>query len=56
MAVGRPVIATGLGGSGEYLEHEHNALLYPGGDAEALAAQDPSTRSLINRYRGWRRP
>jgi glucose-6-phosphate isomerase len=27
-----------------------------GGDAEALAAQDPSTRSLINRYRGWRRP
>ena len=27
-----------------------------GGDADALAAQDPSTRSLINRYRGWRHP
>jgi glycogen(starch) synthase len=28
MAVGRPVVATGLGGSGEYLEHERNALLF----------------------------
>jgi glycosyltransferase involved in cell wall biosynthesis len=38
MAVGRPVVATGRGGSGEYLEHERNALLFPAGDAGALAA------------------
>jgi glycogen synthase len=38
MAVGRPVIATGTGGSGEYLRHQENALLFPPGDAEALAA------------------
>ena len=37
MAVGRPVIATGRGGSGEYLEHERNALLFEAGDAGALA-------------------
>ena len=38
MALGRPVIATGRGGSGEYLRHEDNALLYEAGDADALAA------------------
>lgn len=38
MSVGRPVIATGTGGSGEYLRHEENCLLFPPGDAEALAA------------------
>jgi glycosyltransferase involved in cell wall biosynthesis len=38
MALGRPVIATGRGGSGEYLRHEENALLYEAGDADALAA------------------
>jgi glycosyltransferase involved in cell wall biosynthesis len=39
MAVGRPVIATGTGGSSEYLQHEHNCLLYePRDSAAALAA------------------
>ena len=39
MSVGRPVIATGTGGSGEYLEDGVNCLLFPPGDAEALAAR-----------------
>jgi glycosyltransferase involved in cell wall biosynthesis len=38
MALGRPVIATGRGGSADYLRHEENALLYEAGDAAALAA------------------
>lgn len=38
MAVGRPVVATGTGGSGEYLRHEVNCLLVPAGDAVALRA------------------
>ena len=38
MAHGVPVIATGRGGSGEYLRDGGNALLHPAGDAEALAA------------------
>jgi glycosyltransferase involved in cell wall biosynthesis len=39
MAVGRPVIASGRGGSGEYLSDGDNALLYtPPASAEALAA------------------
>jgi glycosyltransferase involved in cell wall biosynthesis len=38
MAVGRPVIATGKGGSGEYLRHEENCLLTDAGDPEALKA------------------
>lgn len=38
MAVGRPVVATGRGGSGEYLEHERNALLFAAGDVAALRA------------------
>jgi len=38
MAVGRPVLATGTGGSGEYLDHERNCLAFPPDDAEALAA------------------
>jgi len=38
MAVGRPVVATGTGGSGEYLVDGENALLVPPGDARALAA------------------
>lgn len=37
MAVGRPVIATGTGGSGEYLRHEDNALLFSPRDARGLA-------------------
>jgi glycosyltransferase involved in cell wall biosynthesis len=37
MAVGTPVIATGTGGSAEYLRDEGNALLAAPGDPEALA-------------------
>jgi glycogen(starch) synthase len=37
MGVGRPVVATGRGGSAEYLEDGENCLLFPAGDAEDLA-------------------
>ena len=37
MAVGRPVVATGTGGSAEYLRAGRNCLLHPAGDARALA-------------------
>ena len=38
MAVGRPVVATGTGGSAEYLRHEQNCLIYePAESGEALA-------------------
>jgi glycosyltransferase involved in cell wall biosynthesis len=53
MALGRPVIATGRGGSGEYLRDEDNALLYEAGDADALAAavrrlaHDPGLRARL---------
>jgi len=39
MALGRPVIATGRGGSGEYLVDQENSLLFPAGDAPGLAAR-----------------
>jgi glycogen(starch) synthase len=40
MAVGRPVVASGTGGSAEYLRHEENALVYsPRNSAQALAAE-----------------
>jgi glycosyltransferase involved in cell wall biosynthesis len=38
MAVGRPVVATGRGGSGEYLRAGENAVLAPAGDAAGTAA------------------
>ena len=39
MAVGRPVVASGTGGSGEYLRHEENCLIYePADSASALRA------------------
>jgi glycosyltransferase involved in cell wall biosynthesis len=38
MSVGRPVVATGTGGSAEYLRDGHNALVVAPGDARALAA------------------
>jgi glycogen synthase len=39
MAVGRPVVASGTGGSAEYLRHGENCLIYePAESAEALAA------------------
>ncbi len=37
MALGRPVLATGRGGSGEYLEHEANSLRFDAGNAGSLA-------------------
>ena len=37
MGRGRPVVATGRGGSGEYLRDGQNALLFEAGDARALA-------------------
>jgi glycosyltransferase involved in cell wall biosynthesis len=39
MGVGRPVVATGRGGSGEYLRDGDNALLFDAEDPEALAHQ-----------------
>jgi glycosyltransferase involved in cell wall biosynthesis len=53
MGMGRPVVATGRGGSGEYLRDGENALLYPAGDAPALAAAvralagDPALRETL---------
>ncbi len=38
MAVGRPVVATGTGGSAEYLDHAVNALRVTPGDPQELAA------------------
>lgn len=38
MACGTPVVATGVGGSGEFLVDGENAVLYPAGDPEGLAA------------------
>jgi glycosyltransferase involved in cell wall biosynthesis len=37
MGLGRPVVATGRGGSGEYLRDGENALLFEAGHAAALA-------------------
>ena len=53
MARGRPVVATGRGGSAEYLRDGDNALLFPAGDAAALAAavrrlaEDPALRARL---------
>lgn len=55
MAVGRPVIATGTGGSGEYLRDGENCLLFERGDAAALRAAierlaaDPGLRERLVR-------
>jgi glycosyltransferase involved in cell wall biosynthesis len=55
MARGRPVVATGRGGSGEYLRDGENALLFEAGDAVALAdavrrlAGDPALRERLLR-------
>jgi glycogen synthase len=38
MALGRPVVASGRGGSSEYLRDEQNCLLHAAGDAASLAA------------------
>jgi glycosyltransferase involved in cell wall biosynthesis len=54
MAVGRPVVATGTGGSREFLVHERNCLLYePVESAQALAdavrrlGDDPALRARL---------
>ena len=53
MAVGRPVVATGKGGSAEYLEAGANALLFDAGNAASLAqavsrlASDPDLRARL---------
>jgi SAM-dependent methyltransferase len=55
MACGTPVVATAVGGSGEYLRDGYNAVLYPAGDPAALAAAvrrlhvDPDLRSRVVR-------
>lgn len=53
MACGVPVVATGTGGSAEFLEDGVNCLLYPAGDHRALAerlvelADDAALRSRL---------
>jgi len=53
MACGVPVVATGTGGSGEFLHDGVNCLLFRAGDATGLAgavtrlAEDPALRSKI---------
>ena len=53
MARGRPVVATGRGGSGEYLRDGENCLLFAAEDATALAAaltrlaDDPLLRARL---------
>ena len=53
MACGTPVVATGVGGSGEFLEHERNCLVVPPGDPVALAdalvrlAEDDALRARL---------
>jgi glycogen(starch) synthase len=53
MGVGRPVLATGQGGSADFLVDGANCLLHPPGDTAALAAAvqrlagDPSLRSEL---------
>jgi glycosyltransferase involved in cell wall biosynthesis len=53
MAKGRPVVATGRGGSADYLRDGENCLLFEAGDAESLAAavlrleSDPELRSRV---------
>jgi glycosyltransferase involved in cell wall biosynthesis len=38
MGIGRPVVASGTGGSGEYLRDGENCLLHEPGDPQSLAA------------------
>jgi len=53
MARGCPVVATGRGGSGEYLRHQENCLLFPADDPQACAgalrrlAADPDLRATL---------
>jgi glycogen(starch) synthase len=53
MGMGRPVVATGRGGSAEYLRDGENAVLFQAGDPAALAAavrrlaEDPALRARL---------
>jgi glycosyltransferase involved in cell wall biosynthesis len=53
MACGTPVVATGTGGSAEYLRDGENCLLFEAGDSRALAAalsrlaEDPGLRARL---------
>lgn len=53
MACGTPVVASGTGGSAEFLVDGRNCVLFPAGDAEALraaitrVASDPALRAAI---------
>jgi glycosyltransferase involved in cell wall biosynthesis len=53
MACGTPVVATGTGGSGEFLDDEVNCLRFTPGDPDSLAAairrmaEDPALRSRV---------
>jgi glycogen(starch) synthase len=55
MAVGRPVVATGRGGSGDFLRDRENSLLFEPGDATALAravlelGNSPTLREQLRR-------
>ena len=58
MASGTPVVSTTEGGPGEFLEDNHNALVFKAGDAEDLAralmrfaTDDPLSRSLARNAR-----
>jgi glycosyltransferase involved in cell wall biosynthesis len=59
MALGIPVVATGRGGSGDFLRHEVNSLLFEPRDAPGLAAalrrlaDDPDLRDSL-RQEGYR--
>lgn len=56
MGIGRPVVATGRGGSGEYLRDGENCLVFEAGDARALAdalrrlAQDAELRRRLREH------
>lgn len=59
MECGTPVVATGTGGSSDFLSHEENCLIFRAGDSAALAAQvrrlaaDPALRERL-RSAGYR--
>ncbi len=54
LAMGKPVVASDVGGMREQIEHDHNGLLYPCGDIAALSGAlalcaDPATRARLGR-------
>jgi len=58
-AAGCPVLATNLGGLSEVIEHGVNGLLFPSGDASALAqaiARIANDRNLLEQMRIHSRP